>query len=43
MERAIEVIAAISFLVIGISHVVQPRAWAEFFVLLPRETPAPSP
>lgn len=34
MERAIEVIAAISFLVIGISHVVQPRAWAEFFVWL---------
>jgi hypothetical protein len=31
MERAIELFAAINFLVIGISHVVQPRAWAEFF------------
>lgn len=31
MERAIEIFAAINFLVIGLSHVVQHRAWAEFF------------
>lgn len=34
MHRAIEIYAAINFLVIGLSHVVQPRAWAEFFVWL---------
>jgi hypothetical protein len=34
MERAIELFASITFIVIGCSHVVQPRGWAEFFVLL---------
>ncbi len=34
MERAIEVYAVINFTVIGISHVVRPRAWVEFFVHL---------
>ena len=34
MERAVEVFAAVSFLVIGLSHVAQPRAWVEFFVWL---------
>jgi hypothetical protein len=34
MERAIEYVAAINCIVIGLSHVVQPRAWAEFFVWL---------
>lgn len=34
MQRSIEIYAAISFLVIGLSHVAQPRAWAEFFVWL---------
>lgn len=34
MERAIEYVAAINCMVIGLSHVVQPRAWAEFFVWL---------
>lgn len=34
MERHIEVLAAILFGVIGLSHMVQPRAWVEFFILL---------
>ena len=32
MERAIEVLAVIQFVVIGLSHMLHPRAWAEFFV-----------
>lgn len=32
MEIAIEKLAVIFFVVIGLSHIVQPRAWAEFFV-----------
>ena len=31
MEQEIQVFAAISFLVIGLSHLVQPKAWVEFF------------
>ena len=34
MERAVQIFAAVNFLVIGISHMVQPRAWVEFFFLL---------
>ena len=34
MERGIEIFAAINFMIIGASHVFQPRAWAEFFVRL---------
>ncbi len=34
MERAIEIFAAVQCLVIGLSHIVQPRAWVEFFVWL---------
>ena len=34
MERAIELLAAVNFIVIGLSHVVKPRVWAEFFLLL---------
>ena len=34
MESSIEMLAAISFFVIGISHIVQPRCWAAYFVLL---------
>jgi hypothetical protein len=34
MEQAIELFAAINFLVVGLSHIVQPRAWVEFFVWL---------
>jgi hypothetical protein len=33
-ERAIEVFAIIQFVVIGVSHIVQPKAWARFFILL---------
>jgi hypothetical protein len=36
MEQAIELFAAINFLILGLSHVFQPRAWAEFFMLLHR-------
>ena len=34
MERATEVFSAVFLLVIGLSHVAQPRAWVEFFVWL---------
>lgn len=34
MERATEIFAAVQFLVIGLSHIAQPRAWVEFFVWL---------
>src|SRR5688572_2285538 len=34
MERAIQVYALIQFVVIGLSHVFQPRAWVTFFILL---------
>ncbi len=33
-ERSIELLAAIQFLIIGLSHITMPRAWAEFFVML---------
>jgi uncharacterized protein YjeT (DUF2065 family) len=32
METAIERLAAVSFFVIGLSHIMQPRAWAQFFI-----------
>jgi hypothetical protein len=34
VERAVELYACIQFVVIGLSHLLQPRAWVEFFVLL---------
>lgn len=34
MERSIQVFAALSFLVIGISHLLRPGAWVEYFVKL---------
>lgn len=34
MEGAIQCFAAINCLVIGLSHVVQPHAWVEFFAWL---------
>lgn len=34
MERAVELYAAIQFLIIGLSHIVQPRVWVEFFIVL---------
>lgn len=32
MELAIQKLAIISFFVIGLSHIFQPRAWAQFFI-----------
>ena len=34
MERSVEVLAVILFGVIGLSHILQPKTWAEFFILL---------
>jgi len=34
MERSVEVLAIILFAVVGLSHVLQPRAWVAYFILL---------
>jgi hypothetical protein len=34
MERALEVFAAVHFTVVGLSHILQHRVWAEFFIWL---------
>src|SRR5215211_5522697 len=34
METAVERYVAISFFVVGLSHVLQPKGWAEFFAQL---------
>ena len=34
MEKSVEVLAIIWFGVLGLSHLLQPRAWVEFFILL---------
>ena len=34
MERGVEVLMMIVTLVVGASHVLQPRAWVQFFVML---------
>ena len=34
MEREAEIFAALTYFTLGLSHVVQPRAWAELFLLL---------
>ena len=34
MERSAEVLAVILSGVMGLSHILQPKAWAEFFILL---------
>jgi hypothetical protein len=34
MERSVEVLAIILFGALGLSHILQPKAWAAFFVLL---------
>lgn len=34
MERAVQIFAVVQFLIIGLSHIVRPRAWSEFFLLL---------
>jgi hypothetical protein len=32
VEASVEMLAALCFFVTGVSHVAQPRAWAEFFI-----------
>ena len=32
MEASVEMLAAVCYFVIGVSHLAQPRVWAEFFV-----------
>jgi hypothetical protein len=32
VEIAIEKLVALAFFVVGLSHILQPRAWAEFFI-----------
>jgi hypothetical protein len=34
MERSVEVLAIILFGVVGLSHLLQPKAWVEYFILL---------
>src|SRR3954465_15505218 len=34
MERSVEILAVMLFAVIGVSHILQPRAWVEFFIML---------
>ena len=34
MERAVQIYAIINLSVIGISHVVRPQVWVDFFVFL---------
>jgi hypothetical protein len=34
MERSVEVLAIILFGVLGLSHLLRPKAWVEFFTLL---------
>jgi hypothetical protein len=34
MERGVEVFAAINLIVMGLSHIIAPTAWKEFFTLL---------
>ncbi len=34
MERAVQLFALVQLTVIGLSHLILPRAWAEFFLLL---------
>lgn len=37
MEVAIQKYAIISFFVIGLSHIIQPRVWAQFFIDINRK------
>ena len=32
MEASVEILAAVCFVLIGLSHMAQPRAWVEFFI-----------
>ena len=33
METSIQKLVAISYLVIGLSHIIQPRVWVRFFIM----------
>ncbi len=39
-QRAIELFAMLNFVIVGLSLLIQPRAWAQFFVWMRREGPA---
>ena len=34
VEQAVEVFAVIHFVIVGLSHLTRPRAWADFFMWL---------
>ncbi len=34
MERSVEALAAVHFIIIGFSHILHSRTWAEFFIWL---------
>jgi len=34
LARAVEIYAAVHFAVIGLSHLIQPKVWVQFFILL---------
>ena len=34
MEASVEKLTALYFLVLGLSHILQPRAWVQFFIML---------
>jgi hypothetical protein len=34
MERAVEIFATVHFLIMGLSHIIHARIWAEFFMWL---------
>jgi hypothetical protein len=34
MERSIEILAVIHFTIVGFSHLLRPKAWADFFIWL---------
>jgi hypothetical protein len=36
-DTAVRIFAAAQFLVVGLSHVAQPKVWARFFMLLARQ------
>ena len=42
MEIAVQKIVAVSFIIIGLSHVFRPRVWAQFFIDLSRRGEAAS-
>jgi len=34
VESSVEMLAAVYLLVTGLSHILQPRTWARFFIML---------